>query len=186
MDKRTVYGHFQKNLVGVEYLECAQCSKDESCKADPCKGCTEYALANPAELSALERQVETLNTSCAKKDEALDAGYSALRCLDSCFEKSGDQCVFGGEEKPCRAVRAKSAIIAALSLTPASAKEAAEYERIGRAVVEWLTEFKAETEALPYQLEDRGKGSCVYNWHVHFIRTLDKVISKAREVTPHA
>lgn len=59
--------------------------------------------------------------------------------------------------------------------------EQVEDARIGRAVEEFRDRFYAETVALPYLVEHKGRGSCIYNWNSHFIRLLDEVIAKAKE-----
>jgi hypothetical protein len=129
VDKCTVIALIEDGVI-------CSCFLDEPCE-HALSSCRRYALKDPSALASLESEVATLKAACAKKDEALDAAYAALRCLDSCFEKSGDQCVFGGEEKPCKAVQAKDTVTKALSLSPQSVAEQVEYARVGKAFTEW-------------------------------------------------
>jgi len=54
--------------------------------------------------------------------------------------------------------------------------------------MEWFQGFQDGMEEIPYQAEDRSKGSSVYNWHMHFKfelkRLLEQMDQREKEQTP--
>jgi hypothetical protein len=53
-----------------------------------------------------------------------------------------------------------------------------EANRFKAGFIRWFEHYKDDTQALPCQLEDEGKGSCVYNWRSHFVRVISNVLAK--------